>query len=103
MKQQLEECEKQLQNEVERGQAANEASSATLRRAAQRESELEQQLAHAEERARTQDEQLLGAHKEASNTMEQVRKAARDAEEAANKSRLELDEITTELRNTESA
>jgi hypothetical protein len=99
---QLAECEAQLQSEVERSQAANEASVATLRRAAQRVTELEQQLTHAEARAEAQAEALHAAHDEAASREAAAKAAAKAAEERDACRQLELSELSAELRRTES-
>lgn len=98
---QLEECERQLQNEVERGQSAGEAAAATLRRAAEREAELEQQLSHAEERARLHDEAIEAAHRDADATAANAKKAGRNFESIGVCHRTELHQLQAELRAAE--
>ena len=81
---QLAECERQLQNEVEKGEGAAESRAAEARRAAQREQDLEQQL-------RTADARMTAMDKATENAQELLR----DLKISYNKARQEA--ITNEI------
>lgn len=98
---QLAECERQLQNEVEKGEAAAESRAAEARRAAQREQDLEQQLRTADARMTAMDEALAAAHAEAQAQAATARTAERAREELETARRLEAAELTSEIRLAE--